>query len=64
MVFHLEHNHWHLEAASRYTLFRPGHESYSVVHARKTSFCMRDSERVPAGLETTHRPLFYRACGA
>lgn len=63
MVFHPQHNHWHFEAASRYRLFRPGHEDNILVRARKMSFCLRDSERVPAEYGTFYQPLYYRDCG-
>jgi hypothetical protein len=63
MIFHPAHNHWHFEAASRYTLFQPGRERDLVkVARRKMSFCLRDSERVPARYGTFHQPEFYGAC--
>lgn len=63
MVFHPQHDHWHFEAASRYRLFRPGAEGTLLVRARKMSFCLRDSARVPARFGTFHKPLYYRECG-
>jgi hypothetical protein len=47
MVFHPYHNHWHFEAASRYTLYKAQRPRASKVANRKMSFCLRDSERVP-----------------
>ena len=63
MVFHPQHNHWHFEAASRYTVYRPESAKNILVRARKMSFCLRDSELVPARLGTFHHPQYYRECG-
>jgi len=63
MVFHPQHNHWHFEAASRYTVYRPESAKNILVRARKMSFCLRDSEPVPARLGTFHHPQYYRECG-
>ena len=63
MVFHPQHNHWHFEAASRYSVYRPESAKNILVRARKMSFCLRDSERVPARLGTFHHPHYYRECG-
>jgi hypothetical protein len=63
MVFHPEHNHWHFEAASRYRLYRPSAADDILVRARKMSFCLRDSERVPANFGDFHYALYYRDCG-
>lgn len=63
MVFHPAHDHWHFKAASRYTLFQPGEQRRVVrVAHRKMSFCLRDSNRVPASYGTFHQPQFYGAC--
>ncbi len=63
MIFHPAHNHWHFQAASRYTLFQPGEERNLVrVARRKMSFCLRDSRRVPAKYGTFRQPEFYGAC--
>ena len=63
MVFHRAHDHWHFEAASRYTLFQPGRESdVRVTARRKMSFCLRDSRRVPAEYGRFHHAEFYGAC--
>jgi hypothetical protein len=65
MIFHPAHNHWHFQAASRYTLFQPGAErerNLVKVARKKMSFCLRDSERVPARYGTFHQPQFYGAC--
>jgi hypothetical protein len=63
MVFHPAHNHWHFQAASRYRLFKPGHENTILVRARKMSFCLRDSMRVPASYGRFYQPLYYADCG-
>jgi hypothetical protein len=63
MIYHPAHNHWHFQAASRYTLFQPGEERTLVqVARRKMSFCLRDSRRVPQSYGTYHQPEFYGAC--
>lgn len=62
MVFHSTHSHWHLEASSFYSL-RPAASTETPASAhRKTSFCLRDSERVPARMGTFDYPLYYGAC--
>jgi hypothetical protein len=62
MVFHPTHNHWHIEASSFYSL-RPASAGEGRASAyRKTSFCLRDSERVPEHLGTYKQPLFYGVC--
>jgi Lysyl oxidase len=62
MVFHPQHDHWHFEAAARYLLYRPNHRHHVLLKARKTSFCLRDSERVPAHFGTFHAPPYYGDC--
>jgi hypothetical protein len=62
MVFHPSHNHWHFEASSFYSLRRVGARPGRASAYRKTSFCLRDSERVPARLGNPNRPPFYGAC--
>lgn len=62
MVFHPAHDHWHFEAAARFTLFRPTHRSTILVRTRKMSFCLRDSQRVPAAFGVFHQAQFYDAC--
>lgn len=66
MIFHPQHNHWHFQAASRYTLFQPGekHRQRHLVRVarRKMSFCLRDSRPVPASYGTFHQPEHYGAC--
>jgi hypothetical protein len=62
MVFHPTHNHWHFDSSSFYAL-RPARGSRPRVSAyRKTSFCLRDSRRVPEHMGTFHQPLFYGEC--
>jgi hypothetical protein len=60
-VFHREHNHWHFDAAARYRLFNPKADGY-IAQARKVSFCLRDSERVPAAMGDFHQRRFYGDC--
>lgn len=62
MLFHPQHDHWHFEAAAKYSLRRPTGATVVVV-GRKMSFCLRDSERVPERLGTYHQPSFYGNCG-
>jgi hypothetical protein len=62
MVFHPYHNHWHFEAASRYTIFRPNRPERTIVAQRKMSFCLRDSERVPAAFGKFRYAEHYGAC--
>ena len=62
MVFHPYHDHWHLEAASRYTLYKAARPELSKVAQRKMSFCLRDSKRVPAAYGTFPYPQRYGAC--
>jgi Lysyl oxidase len=65
MVFHPAHDHWHFQAASRYTLFQPDGDRERrlvTVARRKMSFCLRDSERLPERYGAFHYPEFYGAC--
>lgn len=62
MVFHRTHDHWHLEAASRYTLFRADETDAVQVRQRKTSFCLRDSRPLPDAYRTPTYPRYYGAC--
>jgi hypothetical protein len=62
MVFHPAHNHWHFEAAARYLLYRPSETNHVLVRARKTSFCLRDSERVPRQRGIFHTRPYYGDC--
>ena len=64
MVFHPTHNHWHFEASSFYSLRPAGDGPDHVAAYRKTSFCFRDSERVPARMGTFNRPPYYGACSS
>jgi hypothetical protein len=63
MVFHPTHNHWHFQAASRYAIFEAGRPETTIKHARKMSFCLRDSMRVPPRYGAFDTPLYYRDCG-
>jgi hypothetical protein len=62
MVFHQYHDHWHFEAASRYTLYRADRPKLSKVAQRKMSFCLRDSRRVPTAMGTFNYAERYGAC--
>lgn len=63
MVFHPAHNHWHFQAASRYVIYPAGEEDQAIKHARKMSFCLRDTMRVPERYGSFgNSPLFYREC--
>jgi hypothetical protein len=62
MVFHPSHNHWHFESSSFYSLQPVSPKPARASAYRKTSFCLRDSERVPEHLGDFDRPLFYGAC--
>ena len=62
MVFHRYHDHWHFEAAARYSLFRRDRPDEVRVARRKMSFCLRDSRRVPAPYGTFHHAERYGAC--
>ena len=45
MLFHSTHLHWHIDGSSQYALF--DRQGQRVAIARKVSFCLRDSQRVP-----------------
>lgn len=62
MVFHRYHDHWHLEAASLYTLYRADRPELVQVARRKVSFCLRDSRRVPEAWGTYPFSARYGAC--
>ncbi len=62
MLFHPYHNHWHFEAASRYTIFRPQRPAKAIVAQRKMSFCLRDSKRVPEAYGTFRYAEHYGKC--
>ncbi len=44
-LFHPTHEHWHIDGSARYSLLDLAGDE--VVGARKVSFCLRDSERLP-----------------
>jgi hypothetical protein len=60
-LFHREHNHWHFDAAARYRLFKPRVKGY-IAQAKKVSFCLRDSERVPPAMGDFHQGRYYGDC--
>ncbi len=62
MVFHPYHDHWHFEAASRYTLYKAHRPRISKVAQRKMSFCLRDSRRVPKYMGEFDHAERYAAC--
>jgi hypothetical protein len=62
MIFHPYHDHWHFEAASRYTLYKPRRPEIKQVARRKMSFCLRDSKRVPAAYGTFNYAQHYGKC--
>ena len=62
MIFHPYHDHWHFEAASRYTLYTPRRPEINQVARRKMSFCLRDSKRVPAAYGTFNHAQHYGKC--
>jgi len=63
MVFHPTHNHWHFQAASRYAIYKASRPNNPIRHARKMSFCLRDSKRVPDRFGSFNSALYYRDCG-
>ncbi|HEX6338207.1 MAG TPA: lysyl oxidase family protein [Jiangellaceae bacterium] len=50
MLDHGGHEHWHFDAAARYTLTAPGTDE-PVAEAEKVSFCWRDNREVPAPVD-------------
>lgn len=62
MVFHPHHDHWHFEAAARYTLYKAARPRVSQVAQRKMSFCLRDSRRVPKYMGEFAHAERYGAC--
>lgn len=62
MVFHRFHDHWHFEAAARYTLLKAREPERKQVARRKMSFCLRDSRRVPKRFGEWSYPERYGAC--
>ncbi len=62
MVFHPAHHHWHFDNSARYTVWDP-RKNEPVVSHPKTSFCLRDIRRVPAGWHAPKRyAKYYGAC--
>jgi hypothetical protein len=60
-LFHRQHNHWHFADAARYRLFNPQAKGI-IAQAPKVSFCLRDSERVPAALGEFHQGRYFGDC--
>lgn len=48
MLFHSDHDHWHIDASAGYLLTR-AEDTVPVVEQNKVSFCLRDSDRLRAG---------------
>ena len=62
MLYHPSHDHWHFNAASRYSL-TPAEGTQAVARHQKTSFCMRDSRRAPAPWGASRKyDLYYTYC--
>ncbi|HEY7043259.1 MAG TPA: lysyl oxidase family protein, partial [Nocardioidaceae bacterium] len=62
MVFHPSHHHWHFNSSARYTIIDPKRHRVVASHP-KTSFCLRDSRRVPSRWGVTTRfDAYYGAC--
>jgi hypothetical protein len=57
MVFHVAHNHWHVEGSAKYKLTRPG-DGTPLAKRSKVSFCLRDIVKK----QPTRRAAFYGAC--
>lgn len=64
MLFHPTHDHWHFEAASRYTIYRvtPRAVRRVVTARKKMSFCLRDTRPIAERFGTWDRGTFYGAC--
>jgi len=60
-VFHVEHDHWHLEEFARYQLEKP-RSGRIVASSEKVSFCVRDSIRFDAALPGSPSMFHYGAC--
>jgi hypothetical protein len=57
MLFHPDHDHWHVDSSARYALARPG-EDVPVVTQDKVSFCLRDNRT----LGTAEPAEYYGEC--
>lgn len=62
MLFHPAHDHWHFEATARYSIVEPDAQGSVTTRHRKMSFCLRDSEPVPASFGTFNQPQYYGDC--
>jgi hypothetical protein len=60
-VFHVEHDHWHLEEFATYRLVKPATGRVKAT-SEKVSFCLRDSMKF-ATLDGTPRFVHYGDCG-
>jgi Lysyl oxidase len=58
MLFHPDHDHWHIDATASYALTRAD-DTVPLVEQDKVSFCLRDSDRVRKG---EGRPKHYGEC--
>jgi hypothetical protein len=59
MLFHPDHDHWHVDSSARYTLARPG-EDVPVVSQDKVSFCLRDNRTL--GTDVAEPAEYYGEC--
>ncbi|HSK25772.1 MAG TPA: lysyl oxidase family protein [Jiangellales bacterium] len=59
MLFHPEHDHWHVDSSARYALTRPGDDD-PIVSQDKVSFCLRDNR--PTGTAPAEPAIYYGEC--
>jgi hypothetical protein len=59
MLFHPDHDHWHVDSSARYALTRPG-EDVPIVSEDKVSFCLRDNRTL--GTEIAEPAEYYGEC--
>jgi hypothetical protein len=59
MLFHPDHDHWHVDSSARYALTRPG-EDTPVVSQDKVSFCLRDNRTL--GTAVAEPAEYYGEC--
>ncbi|MDQ1669626.1 MAG: hypothetical protein QOE40_1687 [Actinomycetota bacterium] len=58
MLFHPDHDHWHIDGSAAYALTRAD-DTVPVVAQNKVSFCLRDSDRLVKG---SGPPKHYGEC--
>jgi hypothetical protein len=59
MLFHPDHDHWHVDSSARYALTRPG-EDVPIVSEDKVSFCLRDNRTL--GSDAAEPAEYYGEC--